>query len=322
MPSLSFAESRPAVSASGSKLTPTFAVACTAVLAILGVTSIWPTVDLLWALWTTDALKSIGMFIPLVSFVLILRDWRSLGWEFQGSYWGLLLLALTTFAVVLRTQAVLVFVISPQWAVYFPPHSLVAVAYATGVVLLFGGVRLLRAAAFPLVLLWFVNPIPHIFNVLVDLPLQRVSAHVARGFAHLLGQPLTPDQMRLMFTPDFGMFIAPGCNGIRGAITMGFIALIAGYLNRFRWYATAAIAVAAILLGYVFNFVRLCTLVVYYIIALHLPRLQQHGEMADYIIGAFLFLVATYLLVVSIRRLRVHHDAETTPPSIQASTLR
>ncbi len=281
----------------------TLRVATAVLLAIAGVFSIWPVALFLWALWTTDGLKSIGMLIPVASLLLILRAWRSLGWEFRGTWWGLVVLLLTSAAVLVRQQAVLVFVVSPQWAVYLPPHSLVAVCYATGVVLLLGGVPLLRASVFPLVLLWFVNPIPHVFNVLVDLPLQRVSAHVARGFAHALGQPLTPDQMRLMFTPDFGMFIAPGCNGIRGAVTMGFIALVAGYLYRFRWYAHAAIVAAAVLLGYVFNFVRLCLLVVYYIVALHLPRLQRHGEVADYVIGACLFLLATLLLIGSIRRL-------------------
>ena len=50
------------------------------------------------------------------------------------------------------------------------------------------------------------------------------------------------------------MFIAPGCNGIRGAVTMGLIALIAGYIYRFRWYAHVAVVAGAVLLGYVFNF--------------------------------------------------------------------
>ena len=175
-------------------------------------------------------------------------------------------------------QSVLIFVFSPQWSVFLPPHSLVVFAYGAGVVLLFGGTRLFRAALFPLLLLWFVNPVPHIFNVFVDLPLQRISAHVARAFAIALGQPLSPDQIRLMFTPDFGMFIAPGCNGIRGAVTMGFIALIAGYLYRFRWYAHAAVVAGAVLLGYVFNFARLCILVLYYLVALHFPWLQTGGD--------------------------------------------
>jgi exosortase J len=282
---------------------PNQAAGLAAFLAVLGLAAVWPTAVLLWDLWTQDALKSIGMFIPLVSFVLVLRVWRSLEWEMDGSWWGLVILVVTAAVVHIRNQSILIFVLSPQWSIYMPPHSLVAFAYGAGVVLLFGGPRLFRAALFPLILLWFVNPIPHIFNVFVDLPLQRVSAHVARGFAIALGQPLSSDQMRLMFTPQFGMFIAPGCNGIRGAVTMGFIALIAGYVYRFRWFAHVAVVLCAVLLGYVFNFARLCGLVLYYLVALHFTSLQHRAKLADYIIGACLFLFATFLLFYVIRRL-------------------
>jgi exosortase J len=272
----------------------------------------------LWGMWTSDALKSIGMMVPLVSFVLILRAWRSLGWEMNGSWWGLAILVADAVIVQIRDHSVLIFVFSPQWSVVVPPHSLVVFAYGAGAVLLFGGARLFRAALFPLVLLWFVNPIPHIFNVFVDLPLQGASAHVARGFAIALGQKLTPDQLRLMFTPDFGMFIAPGCNGIRGAVTMGFIALIAGYLNRFRWYAHVAVVAGAVLLGYVFNFARLCILVLYYLVALRIHWLRSRAEMGDYIIGACLFLIGTFLLTYVVRRLS-ESPGQIRPPAL---TLR
>jgi exosortase J len=285
-------------------LSPMQIAGIAAAFAVLGLSTIWPTVVSLWQLWTTDALKSIGMAIPLVSFVLILRAWRTLGWEMEGTWWGLALLVFTAAAVRVREQAVLVLVVSPQWSVFFPPHSLVVFAYGSGIVLLFGGVRLYRAALFPILLLWFVNPIPHIFNVFVDLPLQHASAHIARAFAMALGQPLTPDHLRLMFTPDFGMFIAPGCNGIRGAVTMGFIAMIAGYVYRFRWYANALVVLGAVAMGYLFNLLRLCTLVLYYLVALHWTWLQDKAEMGDYIIGACLFLVATLLLFYVIQRLR------------------
>ena len=139
---------------------------------------------------------------------------------------------------------------------------------------------------------------------MVDLPLQHASAHIARAFAMDLGYSLTPDHLRLMFTPDFGMFIAPGCSGIRGSVTMGLIALIAGYLYRFRWYASAFVVTGAILLGYVFNLARLCLLVLYYAVALHFPSLQNKAENADYLIGAVLFLIATLLLFAVIHRLR------------------
>jgi exosortase J len=274
-----------------------------AALSTVGVFAILSTGLALWALWTTDPLKSIGGFIPVLSLVLLLRVWRSLGWEMNGTWWGLALLVGTVALVHLRDHAILELVIGPSWSIFLPPHSLVAFAYTAGAVLLFGGVRLFRAGLFPIALTWFVNPVPNFFTLHIDLPLQHLSSMVARGFAHALGQKLTPDQLRLMFTPELGMFIAPGCNGIRGAITMGFIALIAGYLYKFRWKVTALVVVGAVLLGYVFNLVRLCTLVLYYIAALHIRWLQSKAEMGDYVIGAVLFFFATILLFTLIQRL-------------------
>jgi exosortase J len=272
-------------------------------LSVVGVTAIWSTVFALWDLWTTDDLKSVGMLVPVVGLVLILRAWRTLDWEMNGTWWGAVLLALTIAVVRLREHAVLVFLITPQWQFYIPPHSLVVVSYASGAVLLFGGTALYRAAWFPIWLLWLVNPVPHIFNTLVDLPLQRISAYVARHFAMALGQALSPDQMRLMFTPEFGMFIAPGCNGIRGAVTMGLIALIVGYVCRFRFWTHVSVVAGAVLLGYVFNLARLCLLVLYYLVALHFPWLQNKATLGDYIIGACLFLLASCILFTMIRHL-------------------
>lgn len=271
-------------------------------LSIGGLFAIYSTCAALWAMWTDDPLKSIGGLIPLVSVALILRVWRSLDWEMDGSAWGLAILATTIAIVHWRDQAVLELVLSPSWSITLPPYSLVAVAYTAGVVLLFGGRTLLRAAWFPVVLMWFVNPVPHFFSRYIDLPLQHISAIVARNFAHVLGQPLTPDQLSLMFTPKFGMFIAPGCNGIRGAITMGFIALVAAYMYHLRWWRGAVLMTGAVLLGYLFNFVRLCLLVVYYVIALRYPWLQNHAAIGDYILGACLFFGAAILLFSLLQR--------------------
>ena len=279
------------------------AAALATILSVAGVFAFYSTANFLYDLWTRDPLKSIGGLIPIVSLVLILRAWRALGWEMRGTWWGLVILAATIASVHIRDHAILEFILTPSWVIFLPPHSLVAFAYTAGAVLLFAGTRLFRAAFFPIALTWFVNPVPNAFNILIDMPLQHASAKIARGFAHMLGQPLTQDQLRLMFTPDFGMFIAPGCNGIRGAITMGFIALIAGYLYRFRLKFHVLAVIGAILLGYAFNLIRLCVLVLYYIVALHIKWLQPHAEMGDYIIGACLFLVATFLLFTVILRL-------------------
>ncbi len=310
-------------------LAPSWAATLSAVLSTAGVFAILSTGLALWALWTTDPLKSIGGFIPVLSLFFILRVWRSLGWEMRGTWWGMVILVATIALVHLRDHAVLELVLGSSWSIFLPPHSLVCFAYTAGAVLLFGGVRLFRAALFPIILTWFVNPVPNFFTLHIDLPLQHISSHIARGFAHALGQPLSPDQLRLMFTPEFGMFIAPGCNGIRGAITMGFIALIAGYLYRFRWRTTALVVLGAVLLGYVFNLVRLCTLVLYYILALHVRWFQGHAEMGDYIIGAILFFFATILLFTLIQRLSPNGDLipprlpnVETPQPLQGRSLR
>lgn len=292
------------------------AAALATVVTVLGVYSIFSTANFLWALWTTDGLKSIGGLVPIVSLALILRAWRGISWSARGTWWGLAILAATIGLVHLRDQAVIELVLTPSWTIFLPPHSLVALAYTSGAVLLFGGTRLFRAALFPICLTWFVNPVPQAFNLLVDMKLQHASAAIARGFAHMLGQPLTPDQLRLMFTPEFGMFIAPGCNGIRGAVTMGFIAVIAGYLYRFplRWKVLTFLG--AVLLGYVFNFIRLCALVVYYVIGLHIQWLQPHAEMGDYIIGACLFFFATMALFNVVRRLSPTGTLRPPPPAM------
>ena len=294
-------------------ITLSVAASVATLLSVLGTASIFSAVVGLWTLWTTDPLKSIGGFIPFVSLALILLVWRSIGWEMDGTWWGLVLLIGTIALVDLRDHAILELVLAQSWTILIPPYSLVAFCYAASFVLFFGGTRLFRAALFPIVLMGFANPVPHMFNTWVDLPLQHTSALIARGFAQALGQPLTHDQLRLMFTPDFGMFIAPGCNGIRGAVTMGFIALIAGYIYRFRSSIHALVVACAVLLGYVFNFARLCLLVVYYIIALHIPWLQSRAKMGDYIIGACLFFFATMFLFSVIRRFNPSHDF--IPPS-------
>jgi exosortase J len=64
------------------------------------------------------------------------------------------------------------------------------------------------------------------------------------------------------------------------------------------------VVTGAVLLGYAFNLARLCLLVLYYIVALHFPSLQDKAENADYVIGAVLFLIATMLLFAVVHHLR------------------
>jgi exosortase J len=285
-------------------LSPAAVASLASLCAIVGLITIWDTARALLGIWRSDDLKSVGLLVPFISFVLILRAWRSIGWKAQGSWWGFVVLAITAALMFVRDQTLLIVTVNKDWLLQLPPLPLVAVLYAGGLVYLFGGKQLLRSAWFPVLFMWAVIPVPQTFSRRVDLPLQHAAAHIARAFAHTLGQQLTQDKLRLMFTPEFGMFIAPGCNGIRGAITLGLAAIIVGYLYRFRWKIHIAVVIGAVALGYLFNFLRLCLLVIYYKIALPYPWLQDRARNADYLIGGTLFLGALAIFFTIAHKLR------------------
>lgn len=258
----------------------------------------------LWDVWTSDALRSIGLLIPPVSLWLALRAWRGHDWRAGGSWWGLAILVAAMALGLFAAQASLIAQVPDVRgaALNLLPASLPIFVYVSGAVVLFGGIAAWRKAWFPLLLLLLMQPVPDAFQVLVDLPLQYIGASVARGFAALINVPVSGDLLKLMFAPELGMYIAPGCSGLRGAVAMGYLALVAGYLHqmpRGRWglYVLGAVALA-----YLFNLLRLCALVIYYWFALRFPAIDDYGVQVDYAIGGCLFLGAALFVLGVARR--------------------
>jgi exosortase J len=289
------------------------ALAC--LCAAAGLFTVFGTVRSLLDIWQTDALKSVGMAVPFVCFGLILRDWRAIGWETEGTWWGFVLLAVGVLLLFIRDQTLLIVTVNKDWLLQLPPIPLIAVLYAASFVLLFGGWRLLRAAWFPVLLMWAVIPVPQTFSRRIDVPLQHIGALVARNFAHLIGVRLTSGDLKIMFSPTEGMFIAPGCDGLRGAITMGLTAIVIAYLYRFRWYVFLPVVAGGVLLGYVFNFLRLCAMVIYDRISVSYPRLGPHEPQADHIVGACIFCLALAIFFTAVNKLRRDRGVEVVPPA-------
>jgi hypothetical protein len=111
-------------------LSPVQFAALATTLAVLGLSTIWLTMVRLWLGWTTDALKSIGMVVPLVSLILILRVWKKLGWRTEGTWWGLALLLITAAVALVQQQVFLIMALSPRWYTPMPPSSFMLFAYA------------------------------------------------------------------------------------------------------------------------------------------------------------------------------------------------
>ncbi|HVN92972.1 MAG TPA: exosortase J [Terracidiphilus sp.] len=303
---------------------PSIALWCAIViLAAAGCVGIERELALLWRCWTTDPLRSIGMLIPPASIILTLRVWRKNGWQLRGSWLGLVLIA-AAFSVSILRHSAEVFIAAGGTLISLIPLTSPVYLYGSGVVLLFAGPRVWRKAWFPLALLLLSQPVPVLTSSMIDIPLQNVSARVARDFATLIHFAPTTPQLRLMFSPDFGMFIAPGCDGIRGAVALGYLALILGYLKRVSFRRWAAYVAGGVLLGYFFNFIRLCVLVVYYRVALGHSALEGVAKQADYVIGSCLFLIAILIFVrlaTLSEKSALPSDSEPTPAAGSASPV-
>jgi exosortase J len=246
-------------------------------------------------LWINDPLRSAGMLVPITSVVLAWRAWRGTAWDGSGCAWGLVL-AVAAMACGLALDGAQL-VLGFHGTLNLLPAGVLLAAYVSGVVLYFWGTRVWTAARFPILLLSLTNPVPQLAQRLVDLPLQAFAARVARAFAALIGVPVSPGTLRMMFAPDLGMFIAPGCDGLRGAVAMGMMALVLAYLYRLRLGWRIVCVAGAVLLAYAFNLLRLCCVVIYYWLALRLPGLGAYGTEVDYAIGATLFCAAAVLLL-------------------------
>ncbi len=267
----------------------------------------------LWDIWTNDPLRSIGMLIVLASLVLTLRAWRQCDWELQGTWWGLLPICASLAMSVFRGKIAWIGAVD-HFKFDFLAPKVALYCFGSGLVLLFGGTRVWRQAWFPLALLLCAQPVPTLSTRYIDLPLQGFSAQIARSFAVGIGfAPANPEMLRLMFAPDFGMFIARGCDGLRGAVTMGYLALIAGYLKRVSLLRWGSYVVGALLLGYLFNLIRLCGLVIYYRVALGHPFLERGAKQADYAIGGLLILIAAVLFFWVLTRTERNAPADSRP---------
>ena len=286
------------------------------VVASLALLPVWSEA---WTLWSSDPLRSIGAFFPILSLLGVLAAWRRLGWQTDGNPWGWpLMLFAVAGASLFSARFLLLFFFGQRMRLLHPGMALFA--YGASAALCFGGLPLLRRALAPLCLLLLIDPVPHWFNTLLDLPLQMLSANTARAFAHLIGLKPTGVQLQMMFTPTFGMFIVPGCNGVRGAVTFGYLALIFGYVRHLPARVLLWFTGCAVLAGYLFNLLRLSVLVLYYRAGVSFPSIRPYGTEADYLIGVTLFLTATlgtgYVITSYAHRRGLHRsEPDRTQPA-------
>lgn len=130
------------------------------------------------------------------------------------------------------------------------------IVLCAGLVLGFGGWRLLRELRFALLVLLLAVPIPTIVFNQVALPLENVASRLATALLHLNGVPA----LRLgniIDLPSIRLEVAEACSGIRSLMSLFTFAVFYGYFLERTYLRRIILAVASIPIAIAANAVRI-----------------------------------------------------------------
>ncbi|HEY1759805.1 MAG TPA: exosortase/archaeosortase family protein [Bryobacteraceae bacterium] len=235
----SVADKLPAHSqASTPRAFPWTAIVWFAALLIFGT---YPILKLLVYLWATNEDVGHGFFVPLVAgWIAWQRRDQIMAMDLKPAWWGLGVMA---WGVV---QAYVGWV----GAELFLQFTSVLVLLV-GLLLVTGGTPLVKALAFPLLLLPFMIPIPGVVYTSITFPLQLFASWVAENTLNFLGYPVLRDGNILELASQ-KLSVAEACSGIRSLLSLSFLSLVYAYFfdSRvwMRWFllgATIPIAIIA-----------------------------------------------------------------------------
>ena len=229
--------------------------------------------------WSTDEDMSHGFLVPIVILWVVWRDrgrWQALRTE--PNWWG--------FAI-LMGAAILHF--AGALGVGLFAGSLALLLSVAGVLLCLGGLAWLRASAFPLVLAIFMLPKLAVVYNQVTLPLQLLASRMAAGILTSAGIGVIREG-NILDVAGHRVAVVEACNGIRYLLSLGFMAVVFGYLSDSKLWMRVALLTAAVPIAIVANAVRVAA-------AGWLPSLDSGfpHEVSGWII--FVLCLATLILL-------------------------
>jgi exosortase len=160
-------------------------------------------------------------------------------------------------------------------------------ALVSGAYLIFGG-AVIRAVWFPLVYLAFALPPPDTVVALVTQPVKIAISSSAVSVLQLLGYPVASSGVIIQIG-QYELLVAAACAGLNSIVTLTALCLFYVYLrHRSNAIAFVLIAIAAIPVAIVANFVRVVALV---LITYYFGESVAQGFVHDFA-GLLMFSVA------------------------------
>ena len=170
--------------------------------------------------WNNDEDMGHGFFVPLIAgYIAWQKRDRLLGRTLTPNYWGLALILFAGLQMYIGTLGAELFLARTAF-----------VEAVIGTVLFLGGWYAVRLLAFPLLLLFFMIPIPAVIYNRITFPLQLFASQVAAFTLELLGIPVLRDGNVLELASQ-KLSVVEACSGIRSLLSLTFLSLVYGYFQ-------------------------------------------------------------------------------------------
>jgi exosortase len=191
--------------------------------------------------WATDEDVGHGFFVPAIAaYIAWQRRDELLAVESKPARWGWAILAWGALQAYLGTVGAELFLQRTAFLITL-----------VGVLLVLGGTALVRALAFPLLLLPFMIPIPTVVYNAITFPLQLLASRIAEVVLSWIDIPVFRDG-NVLELANQRLSVAEACSGIRSLLSLTFLSLVYAYFFDskvwMRWVlliATVPIAILA-----------------------------------------------------------------------------
>jgi exosortase B len=158
--------------------------------------------------------------------------------------------------------------------------------------LLLGGWKAVRIAAFPLAFLFFLVPLPGNFVDSMTGALKQIVSNVAENVLYLLGYPIARSGVMLSIGP-YQLLVADACSGLKSMFSLSAMGFLYVYLKDHKDWARNSFLIASLLpIAFAANVVRVIALI---LVTYHFGDAAGQGFVHD-AAGIVLFMVAILLL--------------------------
>ncbi len=169
----------------------------------------------------------------------------------------------------------------------------VVLVWITGFLLCYGFVAL-RAAAFPLLFLLLMVPLPDVILDRAIYALQSGSAEISYLIFHLVGTPVSRHGF-LLSVPGVTIEVAKECSSIRSSIALFITCLLAAHLYLRTAWKKFVFVVLGLLLSVVKNGIRITTLT---LLSVYVDRGFLYGRLHRQ--GGFVFFLLALLILLPV----------------------